>query len=1153
MPSNVVLVNGTSAQAFIYFSVEDAAVFKDPKIKFIKWIAPIPDNSDDATWANTFKIVPASSIHNVTPPATVLEVGSNRFAFTIPSIPAGTDYGFFELTVEGTDASGNLVTSDVGFLPYRTLSHFLDIKVLHATTNTVLTEVTAGERVRLQVTPLENTAPFTQMLKEIEFSLFNGATELMWYYDNPDQPLVNVKNLTGTGTYNIYFKKAGPEVISGAGIYEGANQYLSFLGMTEILVKPAEPSQVTFYEPIPRSQLELTGNLDRAPAINPGRIDTVRVLVQDRFGNAVNSPISMRLDYEGQDPSASCSNVGEILTSTATTNPANGMAAFAVRVGCGMQGQWFDMKASVASIPGASDIGRLRVGKTQDRLYIFFSDNVAGAAGRSNIPEYYNDTVSIHGTAGDGNREPVYIKAVSGGAVMDGADFKVCVSATDYQIEFYDGNGAGANKLGSERVTINLVNGEGMVWITANADVSNAFIEAGAVTGSCDEPDVLINNAFPRGNVNFTRPVSAIKNGIVYAGGNGNGVPDTMIVQFDAGEFSFGNGWSTVPDSVTLIWPADTAVIAGFNWQGVSTMVKVGREQVGGVWNIDTIPRSQGSEGLQVRVIFPNNSVHPIGYTSVIGSRDMLGALRWNSGSGSDWTWMEFPIIEKIGPIISAKDDISDAGQKKDGPMIWENIGAERLRDTLMIQISEELKDPVSMLTGASIMHKNAGGTVRTVEIASATVVDGNWKLVLGGAIGDYDIMEGDSIRFSPAKGITDKFDNAVQDNNRWVRVGLKPLPPEIVSDESFYRNDPPGVGLPVNLINYLEVKFTKGVNVSWFDSLTVTFQGIDAKCKVSERLGAIDGNDADGGIVRINLNQAFPDGFGDAVRNLTGGPMALTVVYDKNSAVAGSWNRTSGVIRDEAAPVLVSEGDPRNDNYVGAVLKTGVLRSDGGFDRDTLIITYTEKLHDDFRLNRQPLKFWRGSDVVAFPYLDIITDQPVNNTAGWHRVFYLVSETGFGFPDNSFLRASDSVSIDENSDPVISDEAGNEQASLNKKIPIRIENEPRWGLMVKNNPFSARVSGRDFTTIVFTPNLKGADDLNATVKVMLYDNMGNLVRTDELKGSGELSWTWKGHNKRGRMVGSGTYHLKAVMHMESKSRGLSDRTTEIRAIGFVR
>ena len=239
-PTNVVLVSGTQATADMFLTVE-SGVMTGPKIKFLRWINPIPDNTDK--WANDWTVVPATSIRTIANTSAV-SAGKSQFTFTLPAaLAAANKYGFFEIVVEGTDASGNTVSSDVGFLPYRQLEYELVIEVFPPTgpmtDATKLTEVVAGDPVRVRVTPrkIGEAGAFTSVLKEIDFQLMSDPAASM-KYTATNQPLTTYKPVAGETvmTFPVYFEKEGDETIRGAGIYESGASRMAFLGNCDIRV-----------------------------------------------------------------------------------------------------------------------------------------------------------------------------------------------------------------------------------------------------------------------------------------------------------------------------------------------------------------------------------------------------------------------------------------------------------------------------------------------------------------------------------------------------------------------------------------------------------------------------------------------------------------------------------------------------------------------------------------------------------------------------------------------------------------------------------------------------------------------------------------------------------------------------------------------------
>ncbi|MDR0305811.1 MAG: hypothetical protein LBI42_03125, partial [Chitinispirillales bacterium] len=344
-PVSVVRVSGTTAAASFRLSVE-GGVFNNPQIKLIRWVSPIPNNTNETGQAA--KIVPQSSIVSgiTVSGGTAVNEGINNINVSgIPPISAGTgtEYGFFEIVLEGEDAYGNKIISDVGFLPFRTLEHLLKIEVLNAAGTEVLSKVRnaagdvisdigvmVGEPVKLRLIPVKIDNGFETSftegpLKEIELMLSSDAAARMWNVSD-DKEFTKTFNHFESMVYNIYFKRAANELISGAGIYEGGGQYLPFPGMVEITVRPGPAAKIAFVDPIPRSQLS---DLGRTPSITPGSDFSVVVEVRDRFDNPVNTPAAVNISVTGF--STAERNVGTVGPSSATSD-TTGKAVFTANV-----------------------------------------------------------------------------------------------------------------------------------------------------------------------------------------------------------------------------------------------------------------------------------------------------------------------------------------------------------------------------------------------------------------------------------------------------------------------------------------------------------------------------------------------------------------------------------------------------------------------------------------------------------------------------------------------------------------------------------------------------------------------------------------------------------------------------------------------------
>jgi len=365
-PTNVVILNGTDASASFLLRANKGAI-NNPKVKMLRWIAPIPANTKNTSipgyngydWPNDIQVIASSAIHTITNTSSV-NVGNNSLTFQTGAtvIPR---YGFVEIIVEGTDANNNPITSDVGFLPYRQLEYSLKIDVFPVgnTTATPLTEVKVGEPYKVRVTPYKGTAvtsPFTNgPLTEVSYSLLSDPMAFM-YNVFDDMALTRDESVSvGGKTYDVYFTRAGEETIFASGVYEaGGNMRISFVGATDIVVKPRDPEGIAFLTPTSKS---LLGFGAPPPAINNTGDYPVRVEVRDEFGNAVTGQ-SVKVTIESSAPDKCDVGVpGNISVKTADTDPATGVATFVARVTGGAVGD--DFEITVTLLGGAVDVARM--------------------------------------------------------------------------------------------------------------------------------------------------------------------------------------------------------------------------------------------------------------------------------------------------------------------------------------------------------------------------------------------------------------------------------------------------------------------------------------------------------------------------------------------------------------------------------------------------------------------------------------------------------------------------------------------------------------------------------------------------------------------------------------------------------------------------
>jgi hypothetical protein len=732
-PVSVVLASGTTANASFRLAV-DGGEINDAKIGFLRWVMPLP--------ASEKTVVPKNSIMDITPPATAVNVnGGNQYMFNIPALPARPandtigQYGFFEVTVSGKDKNGNPVTSDIGFLPYRRLDYKLKIEVLAANgSGADLATVQAGQPYTLKVTPVgSDGAPVSYALNEVSYDLLSSPASFMRTVSG-DAELASDRNLPAAGkTYQVYFSHAGEETITGAGVYSSSGAGVAFFGTKDLVVTPGVPAKAVFINPVSSSQL------GDAPAnvVNRGRDYSVEVEVQDRFGNAVNAPVAVTI-VSDKPNIGDAGAPGNIAAKTVNCG-TDGVAVFTARTGNGaVQNGVFEMTASIAG--GASDKGKLRVGRSLDRLEIFYSDNNPNS---NRWQDYYDPSVIIDGKVYEWHE--VTVKVVA-------SDMVNALRTNQYvHVNTYEKLMFSATSGGMPAEVFPLTNGVATFWVSANRDVSGACVDVYALnSNSADDIDGSINPG-GRCGINFVMPSRLISHAVVY--GDGHGRPDSLLICYVEGGASLSNA-GVKPDKVTLTWPAAGGVVMEAEGSALSVRGDY-------VLHVDL-------RGIANRLA---------GYTSMAGAGRRLVSVY---GVGGDPTAVEefFDVYDGIGPVLS---DGGDAGGR---PLIMENFTG--VADTLLIKVSESLRNS-DMLLGNTLFYTTeanpvvypaTGGTPLTV--LSAWLVNGGanfyaYRIAVAHVDG---LQDGAWIRFNPESGVTDRAavpgiteDNKPHAGNRWVQL----------------------------------------------------------------------------------------------------------------------------------------------------------------------------------------------------------------------------------------------------------------------------------------------------------------------------------------------------------------------------------------------
>ena len=1111
----VMISGGTRAEASIKLDLKSGDI-KNAKIKSLRWISPLPDNSGNAVWGTEFVSVPATSFNALNNVTNTLNVGSNpSITFTVPNVANTTQYGFFELVAEGTDANGKTVVSDVGFLPYRRLEQRLNIDFFKATGGTAdadkISTVRAGDTIRMRITAQESKGgtwtAFNNTLNDVVFALSSGIDSYIYCVGTNcpssaagGKPLVEDVNVGTAGiatkTYMIIFTKAGEEAVRGTAQWvenpgRENERRLPFPGIGNITVTPGDPAKVEFKIPIPSSQ-----SGDNPPIINRGAPMDVLVEVQDKFGNAVNRAVPVSISVDNK-------NIGDVDENSVSTG-TDGVAKFVARVTGGVRGDIFEMTATMTfGSVTASDKGKLKVGRTLAALQVFYSD--AGPAANA-TPD---NSVGIN--AMTTKWEPITVKATESGAVLNTRGGCVSVVSEPPGLVF------SATAGGAEATTFPMTAGIATFFVNSKENY-NGGVAVSMLDAACSTPDGGINVG-DRGDIKFTKPEESILNAVVYCDGHGS--PDSVIVRYASDGSSLFDGIA-VPDSLRLTWGL-----------GTNAVTRVTKE----INRLDSFTVSASFRATAFKDAFPK------GFTSINGNGAGLVMLYTNDKE-DDF----FDVLDGVGPIISDGGDLI-AGRAS--PLIVENLNPDTQLDTLIIMLSETLRDEAALEGDGALVYTEladppndpaTGGSALNVQ--TAYEASGGYRVIL--AASSSRPKAGNWIRFAGGnKEIKDMAgnptstpphpDNGVHLNNRWVQLKIREVQPEIAS--AWYTSNS-----LTGRQDYVYVTFNKPVDLAWFTGGYFRFGNLSGdssavKGGASSFLSVLDD---DPKTVRVRLGKGDADAWPRSQDTVTtvGNP-TLTVGFNS----AQSWDPVAAPLQDKAKPVLAQ----------GAVLRIGADND----TPDTLEIIYSEEIADVATISTPVVVKLTGLGLEHTPNLEYVGISEVNKTTYW-KVSYVV-KSGLG-EGSTFPTNGDSVFIytqagvkDKATDP-------NQQDDPNRKVPLTImRGSINWKVTIKNNPL-IKDGASGTSTVVLSPGVKGAA-VRINFSVRLYDNVGNLVVDEKnLKENEDFDavWTWSGYNYKGRMAGTGTYLFVAVcdaeiMGADKQSVEKKERKEVRRSIGFVR
>jgi hypothetical protein len=456
-----------------------------------------------------------------------------------------------------------------------------------------------------------------------------------------------------------------------------------------------------------------------------------------------------------------------------------------------------------------------------------------------------------------------------------------------------------------------------------------------------------------------------------------------------------------------------------------------------------------------------------------------LGTSYWRNPNLTQTVTAGFKISDKVGPIIQKAWLI------------------ERLapgNDTLIVAFSEFVQ--TGKVTGEALQITTKGGVVLNV-LSTTPMTDNRLKIVVENKSEEKAPKDGDSLKiYVDASGVSKVLDangNSAHKDNRPVKLVIQEIAPSI-DVAGYYDKNGDGT------VDSVVLKFNKKVKIA--DQTYMIYLGANLKTDTIKSENAAyfltDKGEIDSTKIALDITNKFK---GDAAMK-TSGDMNVTVESSRFSEVVKKR------ADDHAAPVIIDTVWL----YQGKVSEDGNSKAD-----DTLLVKFSE-----------PLKSQPTSLVNSFVFTNAgseyqLTLADARQTTIKNEVVYIFIVKGV-----SSVANDDRVMIKvEGKTSQVIDANDNAQGNApNRKALIRVKEQPvRLSTKVGPSPFVA--GSGDGLSIFIQPFVSDpTKSINTSVKIFIYDNLGNIVYTtnDVLKTKERKVFKWNGRSRIGRLVGIGTY-----------------------------
>ncbi|MFW5960092.1 MAG: hypothetical protein ACOCSE_03110, partial [Chitinivibrionales bacterium] len=506
-PVKVDEVDGNTIATVVFdLSLRGEGNFVNPELQYVRFLRNI-EFEQNAFGARSGTSIQESDLVEMDITDKSVEMGYNELEFQIQERDTSEIYAFFEMSIQGTGANGNTVTSGVGFPLYRRLDFVLDVTVIDES-GELVSEIDVGEEYFLHIEAYDiDGTYYSDTLTKNNVTLDSDGPFYSRLEEESKTPM-NIREIYQVFESECYFTKV-PEnkrdIVKVTALWQHPSlegYYRSFYGISQSLeINPGPPAEIEFVNPPSVSEGVDPYKLDYGDTLG------CAVQVTDEFGNKVDESVGLQLETTDPfigDIEGAMEGVIDVTTDT------SGRAEFNSFITYGATGQEYSLIAT-ASNYGFSDTAVVSVNSSLDHLWIFYDD-----AGN------YDEGAEIRDTSG--NRVPVIIWASKDGTspllhrdsvLVEITDLTVnAVDSTesiDYDaIDFYASENAEDTLIDNRFM---LMSGMDTVWISSEYPVENGKIRVEAV----EDSSIVSGGYAERGNIYFEYPPVAIDSANFYS------------------------------------------------------------------------------------------------------------------------------------------------------------------------------------------------------------------------------------------------------------------------------------------------------------------------------------------------------------------------------------------------------------------------------------------------------------------------------------------------------------------------------------------------------------------------------------------------------------------------------------------------------------